>query len=371
MLNITMLPALEGDCLLVEYGNGTQSYYMVIDGGRKGTYDSLKAGLKIEKPIELLVVTHVDADHIEGVVRLLYVQSRDNIHPINHVWFNGHAHLSPDRLGAVQGEYVSALIGKCEIPWNAAFNAHAVKVPDKGSLPSVIFPGNMRLTLLAPNQAKLSKFLPKWEEEVHEAGLDVEDPEKVLERLEEDKRLIPDRLGAMAVDMERLLKARFDPDAAPANGSSIAFLAERLDGTGAATESCLFLADAHPDLLVTSIGRLLEERSSAGTPLRKLSVDAVKIPHHGSKNNLSPELVKLLDCDKYLISTNGNTFRHPDQESIARIVEYSGKKPTKLYFNYRSEYNAVWDDRVFKKEKKYVTHYPEKNEKGLTVSLGG
>jgi hypothetical protein len=367
-----MLPALEGDCLLVEYGEKQKTYRMIIDGGRAGTYDSLKGRLDDKKPVELLVVSHVDADHIEGVIRLLYVQARDNIHPIWQVWFNGHGQLKADMLGPVQGEYLSALIQKCKIPWNKAFNGQAVKIPDTGRLPVAEFPGNMRLTVLSPNQKKLDRLFPEWEKAIQEAGLDVDDPEKVLDRLNEDNRLIPDMLGEKPVDIKSLLAKRFTSDDTLANGTSISFLAEHLDGAGGVRESCLFLADAHADVPISSIKRLLKERAGhTGKVSEKLSVGAVKVPHHGSKNNVSPDLIKLLDCDTYLISTNGNTFHHPDQESIARIINYSDEKPTRLYFNCSSEYNRVWDDNAFRNKMKYKTYYPTGDKAGgLTVPLG-
>jgi hypothetical protein len=372
VLNIHMLPALEGDCLLVEYGEEQQTYRMLIDGGRAGTYDSLKVRLGDRKPVELLVVSHVDADHIEGVIRLLYVQARDNVHPIHQVWFNGHGQLKPDMLGPVQGEYLSALIEKCKITWNAAFSGQAVKIPDTGRLPVAEFPGGMRLTVLSPNQEKLDRLLPEWGKTIREAGLDVDNPEKVLDRLEEDRRLIPDRLGEKSVDMKRLLDKRFTSDHTLANGTSITFLAEHLDGAGVVRASSLLLADTHVDVLISSIKRLLKERANhSGKLSEKLSVGAVKVPHHGSKNNVSPELIELLDCDTYLISTNGNTFHHPDQEAVARIIEYNGKKPTKLYFNYHSEYNRVWGDDKLKNNTQYETYFPElDNVTGLTVRVG-
>ena len=105
-------------------------------------------------------------------------------------------------------------------------------------------------------------------------------------------------------------------DGAP-NGTSIAVLAEY----GGA--SALLAADAHAPVLVQSIRRLLASRR-----LEKLKVDVFKVSHHGSQNNVSSELVQLLDCPRYLISTNGDHFFHPDRQAIARILKYGGNEIT-------------------------------------------
>ena len=49
--------------------------------------------------VELLVITHVDRDHIEGVVQLLAPAKSNRF--FRDIWFNGFHHLGA--LGAVNG----------------------------------------------------------------------------------------------------------------------------------------------------------------------------------------------------------------------------------------------------------------------------
>jgi len=102
----------------------------------------------------------------------------------------------------------------------------------------------------------------------------------------------PDELGTGRFDIKALADAPFQSDRTPPNGSSIAFLAEYQG------KSCMFLGDAHAPVLVDAIERLLAHRGE-----EKLRVDAMKLPHHGSRNNVSRELIELLDCPRYLVST--------------------------------------------------------------------
>jgi len=145
MFHIEMLPALHGDCIWIEYGEKSRLNRMLIDGGPLPTYDALRTRIekvpKDQRRFELLVLTHVDADHIESTVKLLNVQELD--FEVGDIWFNAWKHLLPankDELGPVQGEYVSALIKQHDLPWNKAFGQGSVAVPEGADLPSITMP---------------------------------------------------------------------------------------------------------------------------------------------------------------------------------------------------------------------------------------
>src|SRR5262245_29892407 len=95
----------------------------------------------------------------------------------------------------------------------------------------------------------------------------------------------------------------------------------------------LLTGDAHPSVLTAALKQL----GTGG----KLSVDACKVPHHGSKANVSRQLLQALDCKMYLFSTNGAYFKHPDRQAVARVIKWGGAQP-KLIFNYRTQYNDIW-----------------------------
>src|SRR6185312_15243803 len=136
------------------------------------------------------------------------------------------------------------------------------------------------------------------------------------------------RTPTTSTDVDKLADAKFVADDGKRNGSSIAFLAE-FEG-----KSALLAADAHAPVLVQSVRKLLKERK-----MEKLRIDALKVPHHGSAKNLNNDLLKLLDCPRYLISTDGTRHHHPDHEAIARVIKYgkNGENGSTLYFNYYSE----------------------------------
>src|SRR5688572_9514845 len=133
LYSIEMLPARHGDALLVQYGNG-RTRRLLIDGGPLHAFPALQARLDAlpagDQRVELLVITHVDTDHVEGIIRLLAMpESRWPIAP-EEIWFNGWRHLEEARdLGGREGELVSALIHKrAGDRWNTRFGGHAVRV---------------------------------------------------------------------------------------------------------------------------------------------------------------------------------------------------------------------------------------------------
>ena len=158
-LRIEMLPALHGDCLFVEYGDSIRTRRLLIDGGPIATYRHLAARLDAlpagDRRFELVVMSHVDTDHVEGIVRLLANQPLPM--RVIDLWFNGWSHLTSGGrvLGGKQGEFLSALIVRRfeEGQWNGAFSGQAVVVPDDGALPERTLAGGMKLTLLSPTPA--------------------------------------------------------------------------------------------------------------------------------------------------------------------------------------------------------------------------
>lgn len=370
MFNIEMLPAENGDSLLVSYGERDDAHYVLIDGGPCYDYrnrqflerdvldNRLQTLIDAGDALELLVMTHIDADHIEGILKLLSCEPLDL--RIDDVWYNAWRHLSPqpeDLLGPVQGEMLSALIQERNLPWNVAFDGGAVMVHPDQPLPSVTLPGGLTLTLLSPTPDRLADLRKTWASRVRKAGLDPDSPDEALERLKRTPLRPDDLLGEPRPDVDELAAEAFHCDRSAANGSSIAFLAE-FEG-----KRCLFAGDAHPPVLEASVRRLLD-----GNGASRLQLDVFKVPHHGSNHNLSPELLDLVACDQYLISTSGRYFSHPARETIARIIDRGGDNPT-LCFNYRSHANEVWDDVVLKEQHGYRTRYQNGQDQGLLIEL--
>ena len=91
MLKIKLLKALNGDSIIISYGE-EKTYNILIDGGcGKLCYRQLCRyieDMKKEKDIfDLVVLTHIDSDHIEGILRL-FSQKDFDFSIIKEMWFN-------------------------------------------------------------------------------------------------------------------------------------------------------------------------------------------------------------------------------------------------------------------------------------------
>jgi len=330
-LRLHTLQAGHGDCLVIEYGDDPkQQHAIIIDGGVAGeTTPTLKRLLQgwPTAQIELLVVTHIDDDHIVGAVRLLKNNSlRERI---KDIWFNGSVEKQAadlQGLGFKKGNELEKMLTdkKLMLPWNASFGGadavvNALKV-NKG----VSLPLGATITLLSPTADSLRALRKDWAErgplqqEVAEAAEPEAAPPPGLERL--GNGVLP------PIDIDAILKTTSQEDTSTANGSSIAFLFS----FGGAT--LLLAADAHASVLLETATLL-----DGGLPR---SVDILKLPHHGSAANVTDELLKAFPTETYVVSTNGNKHGHPDDLALARIVV--GVPGSQVLFNYPGDAYKRW-----------------------------
>jgi glyoxylase-like metal-dependent hydrolase (beta-lactamase superfamily II) len=360
MLRVEMLPAANGDALWIEYGDEKQPRRILVDGGTEGSWpEGLRARVASLPPgdrrFELLVVTHIDNDHIDGALELLGDQALGA--KFGDVWFNGWRHL-PDTplesLGPVEGERLTEMLSG-DIPWNEAFDGRAVGVPNEGKLRRRELAGGLHVTVLAPTAAELAALKPVWRKVVEDAGLvpgqpAQPEPEPLPEGLE---TLGPGDLP----DVAELAALPFKADRAEANGSSIVVL---LEHEGA---SVLLCGDAFPAVVSASLERLRAERGGD-----RIAVGAFKLPHHGSHANISKDLVAKLDCPRYLFSSNGAHTRHPHPQAVARVLVADEGERT-LFFNYRTGFNEVWANEQLRTRHQYSAAFPPEGGLGITVDV--
>ncbi|MDF1528500.1 MAG: hypothetical protein P1R74_05165 [Sedimenticola sp.] len=388
MFRIEMLPVAHGDCLWIEYGTGDQVRRILIDGGPAHTYPSLRERVlhlpADQRHFDLLVITHIDADHIEGIIRLL--QDAQSLNCVfDRIWFNGADQLNqvPDpageSLGAMQGEILGLLIKEYEnrcgtSVWNRDLpDQIAYIAAEANSLPVIDLPGECRLTLLSPDHERLLELKDHWDNELDKAGFESGDLQTLKLKLANNRQLKPmgDVLGEEDTEAEELESinswepddslgssqgeagndAPFGSDTSLANGSSIALLLEYPKTNP--TTRFLLAGDAWASVLESSIDRLNPEST-------KLKLTGFKLPHHGSIANISPALMARLNCTHYLISTSGALFNHPHSRTVELLLtEHNARAKPRIHFNYLSSTTARWADPADQKTRKYLAFHPE------------
>lgn len=365
-IRIEALPARLGDCILVECArDGERPWRMLIDGGPPDTWPTLRDRLeRLEDPnIDVAMVTHIDSDHIGGFIP--FVQSPFAKH-VSDFWFNARPQLpaapgvsrsvaqgetvaealtglSPfegDRSTG-QGDAVAAVLDGDEaapdpgpLPWNVAFGGGAIETEASG-FREVVVPGGPRITLLSPTNKRLAILGAKWHQAVEEGQRGEEE--------EGGARDVPPPLG----DLVKMADETFPKDGSAPNGSSIAVLIEH---RGA---SALLSGDAFGNVLGAGLLGLAKARG-----VEAVQIDAFKLPHHGSRGNVLKAMLALAPARHYIVSTNGDTFHHPDDAAVARTV-LAGAPGATIWFNYRNDRTERWDDPELRDKHGYSVRFPD------------
>lgn len=324
MFTVEMLPAQRGDCLWLTWGDGTERHHALVDAGPQDTIPTLVPELERRiaalpgrtNRLELLVVTHVDADHVQGVVSLLSDPRRVPL--FRDVWFNGYRHLGDALLGGLDGERLTASLLEHEDRWNRAFGGGPVVLPDDGPPPVVRLRGGLTLTVLGPRPATLARLAPEWEAACRKAGI-------LPGHGAEIARASWRRDQLLGVDVDALASAPYRKDRSVPNAAGITLVAEH------GGKRVLLLGDAPSEEVLPGLTRL-------GPGPHRFA--AVKMSHHGSRANTSLAFLAQVQARTWLVSTDGAVFDHPDPEALARVVT-TQRRPT-FVFNHVTEHIQDW-----------------------------
>ncbi|MFI9063812.1 MBL fold metallo-hydrolase [Streptomyces sp. NPDC053429] len=357
-IRIEVLPARLGDCLLVECVRGSgPPWRMLVDGGPPGTWPRLEKRLSRLEPderhIDVAVVTHIDGDHIGGMLPFLRSEYAEDV---GDYWFNGPPHL-PSR-GRVQGSVaeglslVAALLGESAgpvLPWNRAFGGGPVDTGDESGFIEVPVPDGPRVTVLSPTHERLEVLDREWSEAIDQAR-------RVWQGAVRPDIARPDILEPLG-DLAAVAARKTADDTTAPNGSSIALLVEHRGARA------VLGADAFGPVLGAALHGVAAHRG-----LPALEVDALKLPHHASRRNVTEALLEAAPARHYLVSTNGDTYHHPDDEALARVILTAPDGPT-LWFNYRTQRTARWADPALYERYGYCACFPESPETGTVLEL--
>ncbi|WP_283129826.1 MBL fold metallo-hydrolase [Enterovibrio norvegicus] len=301
-----MYPAGNGDAFIIN-SDGTN---LLIDAGYASTFnDHIKSDLEylasVGESLDLLITTHVDADHISGVIRFLSSNghsNQPNIIPIKEIWHNSlrsisasePGKLTADEEGALnaiclrghpstedelnsgvseisarQGSTLAKLIYEGGYKWNESDGTRSISLDNVSH--KTLSDGEVRV--IAPRKERLEALMRWWEKEVQtlrcsrmEASGGVIDDafELMCAHLSNENSTAPILLSSATA---KNLEEAYLPDKSKTNGSSIATVIE-LNG-----KRLLMLADALAEDVVTALRELQKNGHS-------LIFDVVKISHH-------------------------------------------------------------------------------------------
>ena len=310
------------------------------------------------KQVDVLVISHYDADHLGGALRLF--ESKDYSKIIGQVWFNGfkqivpsasneatqedrqafcilrsmHEHLPPAAGGPIsvrQANSLAVLLERCGKPINSFINGEAI-TSDTASVQ--IAPG-FSIDFLLPDIHSLNRLGSKMQAEVKRTirGASLahsEEADAAFEAVMLDEKLLIDSIYPISAtnldldDLEKWSACSSGKDLSITNISSIA-ICIRFYGY-----KLLFPGDAAGEDLVAALLRWSQRYNES------LYFDVIKLPHHGTLRNCG-KLLDAVDGKYFLISTDGKHHLHPSKETLAKIVAYSGEYTRILLFNYEND----------------------------------
>ena len=315
MFKLHAIQAQHGDCLVLEYGTNARRRFILIDGGPPNNFiHDLEPALQSvvdTKKLDLVMLSHVDEDHIVGLLDLFAALDEDDTNErsrridIRGVWHNSfQKSLDPDGeitqrmqtlmamaasanvtmpsaanefFGVKEGHQLRILAKKLKLPVNKGFQNDLIIVE---TAPQPFKFGKLTLRVVGPNQANLEALRKDWL--------------AWLSKTENEMGSNPATLS--------------NSDRSVPNLSSIVVLAE-CDG-----KTILLTGDARSDHILSGL-------EQAGLLTNgKLHVDVFKVPHHGSSRNATIKFFKAITADTYVISANGKNG-NPDPDTLKWIVE--------------------------------------------------
>lgn len=272
-----------------------------MDLGFANTYHrTLKRELAQIEKLDLLIITHIDQDHIGGMLSLIndseFLKVKDlwfNYSP-NEFIFNGNNTQISIKQGISVRDYL--------ITTNCNVNKTPIIVPYFQEFDSV------ELTVLSPSKELYEKSIKDWKKQEHKTSFPVS-----VEKTD------------YHFTFEELNCQEFEKDNSINNGSSLALILRKKNF------SILLLGDSFSEVIVDSLKKLGYNADN------KLKVDFVKLSHHGSSKNINDDLINFLDCTNFIVLTDGSKKGLPNKKTLVKICLLKVGQQIHFHFNYENE----------------------------------
>jgi hypothetical protein len=353
VFKLEVLRARHGDCLLLHYGTKTKPGLALIDGGPPKVYkpflrpriEELRAERGLDEAdslmIDLMMLSHIDADHVAGLLELtkeLIAAKTKRIVQVLDLWHNSFDDIVKNDAKEL-GRAVNQQFGPASLSGDLSLDtlADLVGTGDaKGALDSLMVLASI------PQGRDLRSNADKLDIPLNaEAGGELIVATKNKDSVDMGKGLTFTVIGPMEAELKKLqedfaaflnkpkteretasMLASFAADDSVTNLSSIVVLARVKD------KKILFTGDALGDKILKGLEtmRLLDPDGS-------LHVDVLKCPHHGSDRNITPEFFERITADHYVFSANGD-FGNPDRETIEMLAAARGADDYRIHLTY-------------------------------------
>jgi hypothetical protein len=343
--SLDVLRARKGDCLLVHYGTKKKPGLMLVDGGPDNVYvphlrprlEHIRKKRRLKDdaalPIDLLMVSHIDDDHIQGILDLMAeliegAGVRPEPFRVRKMWHN--------TFDKIIGNDPEGLLSSVTASFGAAAVSSEPDVDDAELDPStaMVLAGvaqGFQLQTAARNaQLDISVNDELIKAEAGRGPLDMQNGLKLtvagpmqaeltaLQKEHDDWLKKEAKKGK-----KKKVPAAFTDDSV-ANLSSIVVLAE------AGGKRMLLTGDARGDKILAGLELvgLIDKH-----PSEPLKVDILKVPHHGSDRNMEAIFFERVIADHYVFSGDGK-HGNPERKTLEMLFEVRGTKGYMMHFTY-------------------------------------
>jgi hypothetical protein len=373
----------KGDCLLLTGANGE---HVLIDGGMAAAYErhvrAALGGLAEQGvALDLVYVSHIDEDHISGVLQMMDDQVQWLVHDfqvaqgntghaapafkrppeVRGIWHNAFHEAVDQNAGLIEnllaatagilyGSDDEALLEVAEqhsmlatseaqaIKLSRRIGARQLNIPlnrefggklamfRQGQAPVQL--GGLKITVLAPFAADLRVLRKQWNAWL-EANM--ERLKEIKRQAKRDERML-ELLGLNAfdrfVDSQVALAGSLGDRSrvTPPNLASLMLLVEE------GQRRLLLTGDGHGRDIIAGLKRT--GHLSSQHP--KIHLDTLKVQHHGSEFNADKAFWATVTADHYVLCANGE-HDNPDLRIIDEIVKSrlvdGDQRPFKLWFS--------------------------------------
>lgn len=371
-------PVGSGDCITLLLKNDDKEMHIMVDGGLYTQEVNDYIVNEFHGHIDYLIVTHIDNDHINGLIEML--KSKPNL-TINHIFYNCYQRTSDDlqewdekmvenvkrvyghlpvvvdmleqKINAEKSMTLAELILGNE-KWKKAWRREYI-TEDSAAIDIENDMG--RFIFLSPTKKALNDLDKEyrtlfWKTLYKQKIEDYKKEETIYEALmrvmeQEDYTDLNEEPVSSKVLNEKTLKSYSDEKLGnlnPSNEASIAFVWEY------GGHRILFMGDAAPQQVASKLGDVY------GKTTKPVLFDVIKVSHHGSAHSTSKELVSVADSEHYFLTGGGASIR-PSYQALARII--SAPLPqgiSKREIRYNRE-NAVLKNLACNESLKEKLHY--------------
>jgi len=382
--------ARKGDCFLLHFGQENEPGLVMIDGGPKDVYKpQLKPrieqirrarGLSEQEPleVELLMISHIDDDHIQGILDMTreMIVTKNSRQPqlvnILRFWHNSFdaiigkkpqeltsAFKSQFGIAGLEGDLSDAKAAEVEEEASPELTEQGVVADSLKVLSSVEQGYRLR------NDSTNLGFPPNSEFEgkllmAQEHGKRIEIGQgltfTVVGPMEPELQALYEKHNKWLEDLQKekksppkVLAAYVDPSIT--NLSSIVILAQASD------KRMLLTGDARGDKILQGLqlaGLLGADKTS------RINVDVLKVPHHGSSNNLDQDFFERITAKHYVFSGNGE-HGNPERETLQMLLDARGDDDFTMHFTYPLEEIDIGREKDWNKQRQKQKKRKEKN----------